>query len=65
MKHHSTVSERDRMERLGLGGGGDEDTESSFHDMDEVIASPLAECYVVLYSSTATETSKSIAIAGN
>ena len=45
MKHHSTVGKRTFMKMLGLGPNrsGDSATEPLFHDLDEVIASPLAE----------------------
>ena len=45
-KHHSTMSRRDFMKILGLGGaaaGVATVATPVFHDLDEVMASPMAE----------------------
>jgi len=43
MKYHSTMSERERMEKLGLGKDNTGNSAAAFKDIDEVIASPAAE----------------------
>jgi epoxyqueuosine reductase len=45
MNYHSTLSTRTLMKLLGLGGmkWGSRGTGSAFHDIDEVISSPLAQ----------------------
>ena len=43
MKYHSTVGRSDYMKMLALGRAKAEAGTPSFHDLDEVIASPVAE----------------------
>jgi reductive dehalogenase len=42
MKHHSTVSNREQMKRLGLSREDSDHSKPQFHDLDEIISSPKA-----------------------
>ena len=43
MKRSSTVSNQDRMKSMGLDERDGGDSAQKFHDLDEIMASPLAE----------------------
>ena len=43
MRRSSTVSNQVRMKSMGLDEGNGGDSAQKFHDLDEVMASPLAE----------------------